>query len=474
MRSEDITNPASTNANLTRRDMLRRSWLGIGEIALAGMLAEHATADGPGALQARQPHIVPQAKRVVLLFLTGGPSHVDLWDWKPELARRAGEPIPFALPDNDMTFGVENSKLLGPLAPFHPRGESGLMFSDWLPELSQSADDLCVLNGMHADNSAHQPARRQMFTGVTLHGKPSIGAWVSYGLGTENQNLPSFIAMRGAKFERASGFLPADHQGTLLSAASSRPIRHLVDPSMSLSNKRRQLDFIQAINRSTREQTAPDPQMEGLIRSMELAFRMQSEAGSLADFAQETAVTRHLYGLDHKPTDRAGRQCLLTRRCLEAGVRFVSVTLNSWDHHGDIATNHPQSCLAVDRPIAALLKDLKQRGMLEDTLVVCSGEFGRTPYFQDDPRRVGRPGREHNRYGFTAWLAGGGVRSGTRHGATDEFGGHAVDGRVHIHDLHATILHLLGLDHEQLTFRHLGRDFRLTDVAGRVVSEILA
>jgi hypothetical protein len=463
--------------SLTRREMLDRSTVGFGRIALAGILAEQAAADASES-QDRRPHFPPRAKRVLLLFLTGGPSHVDLWDWKPELARRAGAALPFTLPENDMTFGLEGTRLLGPLAKFRPRGDSGLMFSDLVPHLAGCADDLCVLNGMHADNSAHEPARRQMFTGLTLHGKPSIGAWVSYGLGTENRNLPSFIALRGAKFERASGFLPAEHQGTLLSPPTSglkgNPIRHLTDTSMSVAEKRQQLDFIQSLNQSASRQAGDSRQMEGMIRSMELAFRMQVEAGSLADFTRESAATLKLYGVDDKPTNASARQCLLARRCLEAGVRFVSVTLSSWDHHGDIANTHPQSCKAVDRPIAGLLRDLKQRGLLEDTLIVCSGEFGRTPYFQDDPRRVGRPGREHNRYGFTAWLAGAGVQPGISHGATDEFGARAVKGRVHIHDLHATILHLLGLSHERLTYRHLGRDFRLTDVAGNVVSEILA
>lgn len=463
---------------LTRREWLVRSTIGFGQIALAGILARQSRAHAARTQPDQIPHFSPRAKRVLLLFLTGGPSHVDLWDWKPELARRADEPLPFSLPDNDMTFGVDNTRLLGPLAKFRPRGESGLFLSDLMPNLADCADDLCLLNGMHVDNSAHQPARRQMFTGVTLHGKPSIGAWVSYGLGTENNNLPSFIALGGSKFERASAFLPAQHQGTKLSPPSSglkgNPIRHLADSSMSTSDKRQQLDFIQSLNRSAARNTPGNEQMEGMIRSMELAFRMQVEAGSLADFTAESAPTMNLYGVDESPTNVAARQCLLARRCLEAGVRFVSVTLSSWDHHGDIATTHPQSCQAVDRPVAGLLTDLKQRGLLEDTLVVCSGEFGRTPYFQDDPRRVGRPGREHNRYGFTAWLAGGGVKPGLRHGATDEFGSRAVDGQVHMHDLHATILHLLGLDHEQLTYRHVGRDFRLTDVAGKVVSDILA
>ena len=463
---------------MTRREMLSRSTIGFGQIALAGILAERSAAAPAVADTDQRAHFAPRAKRVLLLFLTGGPSHVDLWDWKPELARRAGEPIPFAMPVNDMTFGVENTRLLGPLAKFRPHGDSGLFFSDLIPDLCARADDLCVLNGMHADNSAHQPARRQMFTGVTLHGKPSIGAWVSYGLGTENRNLPSFIALGGSKFERASAFLPAEHQGTKLSPPSSgmkgNPIRHLADNSMSASEKRSQLDFIQSLNRSAARNTAGDEQMDGMIRSMELAFRMQVEASSLADFTRESAATMSLYGVDQEPTNRSARQCLLARRCLEAGVRFVSVTLSSWDHHGDIANTHPQSCRSVDRPIAGLISDLKQRGLLDDTLVVCSGEFGRTPYFQDDPRRVGRPGREHNRYGFTAWLAGGGVKAGYRYGATDEFGAGAVDGRVHIHDLHATILYLLGLEHERLIYRHVGRDFRLTDVHGLVVNEILA
>jgi len=466
------------NIDLNRRELLSRSTIGFGQIALAGILSEQAAGQVRQPPTKKGPHHPPTAKRVLLLFLTGGPSHVDLWDWKPELARRAGEGLPFGLPDNDMTFGVEKSQLLGPISTFRPRVGSGLMFSDLIPHLADCADDLCVLNGMHADNSAHQPARRQMFTGVTLHGKPSIGAWVSYGLGTENRNLPSFIALRGAQFERANAFLPAAHQGTLLSpprtGLKGRPIRHLIDSSMAIDEKRQQLDFIQSLNRTAGHDTAGDEQMEGMIRSMELAFRMQTEAGDLADFSRESAASLELYGVDHEPTNYSARQCLLARRCLEAGVRFVSVTLSSWDHHGDIANTHPQSCHAVDRPIAGLLKDLKQRGLLEDTLVVCSGEFGRTPYYQDDPRRVGRPGREHNRYGFTTLLAGGGVRAGMRHGATDEFGGRAVEGRVHMHDLHATILHLLGLDHEALTYQYLGRDFRLTDVAGNVVREILA
>ena len=464
--------------HLTRRDMLRQTTIGFGQIALAGMIAEQARANPDDALAPKPPHFDPKAKRVLLLFLTGGPSHVDLWDWKPELPKRSGEPIPFELPANNQSFGLENTRLLGPLATFRPRGVSGLMLSDLLPELGRCADELCLLNGMHADNAAHQPARRQVFTGVTSHGKPSIGAWVSYGLGTENRNLPSFIALRGAKFERASAFLPAAHQGTRLDPPSSglkgRPIKNLVDSSMSLDQKRQQLDFIQSLNRSVGDQTAADQQMEGMIRSMELAFRMQAEAGWLADFAQESTATLKQYGVDEKPTNYAARQCLLARRCLEAGVRFVSVTLDSWDHHGDIANSHPRSCRAVDRPIAGLLTDLKQRGLLEDTLVVCSGEFGRTPYFQDDPRRVGRPGRDHNRHGFTTWLAGGGVKAGMSHGATDEFGDRAVAGRVHMHDLHATILHLLGLAHEQLTYNYAGRDFRLTDVYGSVVRQILA
>tara|TARA_B100000676_G_scaffold270287_1_gene286872 strand:- start:58 stop:1083 length:1026 start_codon:yes stop_codon:yes gene_type:complete len=340
-----------------------------------------------------------------------------------------------------------------------------------MPELHACADELCFLNGMHADNSAHQPARRQVFTGVTLLGKPSFGSWVSYGLGTENRNLPSFVALRGAKFERASAFLPAAHHGIALSTGS-RPIKHLVDSSMSKPEKRAQLDFIQSLNRAASVQTQ-DREMEGMIRSMELAFRMQVDAANLADLSGETEATKRLYGLEDSATKTAGRQCILTRRCLEAGIRFLSVTLSSWDHHGDILKNHPTSCRSVDRPIAALIKDLKSRGLLEDTLIVCLGEFGRTPYWQDDPRIGRMPGREHNRYGFSAWLAGGGIKPGFVHGATDEFGGTAVDGKVHMHDLHATILHQLGLDHEKLTYRHAGRNFRLTDVYGEVVHEIL-
>jgi hypothetical protein len=319
-----------------------------------------------------------------------------------------------------------------------------------------------------------------LHTGTLNDFLPSMGSWISYGLGTENQQLPSYITILPPADERnyGSAFLPAIHQGTALQEVGVNPdrapIRHLTDSSISRSMQRRRIDFIQSMNRRQLETLQQDQQMEGVIESFELAFRMQTETPKLVDLAGESKATLELYGIGEKPTDQFGRQCLLARRFAEAGVRFVQVSLGGWDHHGDIVNALPKNCATSDKPIAGLLTDLKSRGLLEDTLVLWGGEFGRTPHSQQNGGTNDAPGREHNPHGFTVWLAGGGIKGGITHGTTDDYGYHAVDNAVHIHDVHATMLHLLGLDHERLTFQHHGRNFRLTDVAGNVVHKLIS
>jgi hypothetical protein len=333
---------------------------------------------------------------------------------------------------------------------------------------------------VHTDNEAHAPATLQLHTGVSIDVRPSMGSWFSYGLGTENENLPSFITIHPDSDVRTygAGFLPAAHQGTPvnLTAGKDAAIKYLVDNESSAAVQRRRLDLTQSMNRRLLKRVETDRLMEGMIESYELAFRMQTETPGLVDLSGETQATQDLYGIGHPETNRHGRACLLARRLSEAGVRFVQVTIAGWDHHGNIRDALPKSCAGSDRPVAGLIKDLKSRGLLEDTLVVWSGEFGRTPWSQDlsGTSPIDTHGREHQPESFCAWLAGGGVKAGHTHGETDDFGFRPVAGKVHLHDLHATMLHLLGLDHERLTYRHSGRDYRLTDVEGRVVKEILA
>ena len=465
------------NELLSRRQLLRGASCGFGSLALTALLAERArTEDSP--LAVKSPHFTPRAKRVIFLYLLGGPSQVDLFDYKPRLAKQSGEKIPFSLPKTEVTVGLDKTRLLGPLESFSHRGKSGLLLSDLLPHLGQHADDICILRGMQSDSLNHAPAQILLHCGSTTEFWPSMGSWVSYGLGTENHALPGYIALKPGSRARdyGSAFLPSVYQGTPLQNVGEEPgtapIRHLGDPELPARLQRRRLDFLQAMNRRKLARLQSDREMEGLIESFELAFRMQTETPKFIDLSKESKDTLDLYGIGEEHTDIAGRQCLLARRFAEAGVRFVEVTMASWDHHMAIAKDLPQKCAETDRPIAGLLTDLKQRGLLDDTLVLCAGEFGRTPHSQLFPDST-EVGREHNRHGFSAWFAGGGVRGGMTHGSTDEFGYYAVDGKVHIHDLHATILHLLGLDHERLTYRHAGRDFRLTDVYGRVVREIL-
>lgn len=471
--------------NPSRRNFLRTASCGVGSLALHSLLQQSAAAksvaaSGDSPLAVKPTHFRPRAKRIIFLFMKGGPSQMDLFDYKPQLDQRSGEELPYKLPELEATVGMENTRLLGPVADFGRHGQSGLHLSNLLPHTARHADDLCVLRAIQCDSPNHPVAIRQMHTGNLFDIVPSMGSWLSYGLGTENQQLPSYITILPGEGERnySSAFLPAIHQGTAIQSVSSSPnkapIRNLTDTSISETAQRRRIDLIQQMNRRQLARLESDPQMEGVIESFELAFRMQTETPKLVDLRSESEATKKLYGIGEKTTDQFGRQCLLARRFAEAGVRFVQVTLDGWDHHGKIAETLPGQCAKGDLPVAGLLTDLKARGLLKGTIVLWGGEFGRTPHTQQNNGPGQAPGREHNPHGFTMWLAGGGVKGGITHGTTDDFAYHAVDGQVHINDLHATLLHLLGLDHERLTYQHHGRPFRLTDVAGNVVNEILA
>ena len=475
-----MTNSCSfTSGRCDRRQLLRAAACGFGSVALQGMMSGLARAAG-GPLAARAPHFAPRARRVIFLFIQGGPSQLDLFDPKPLITRKHGEKISPPIDGNKVTIGVDKYLALAPIAPVRPRGASGMMISDLMPHLASVADELCLLRAVHTDNEAHAPATLQLHTGVSIDVRPSMGSWFSYGLGTENENLPSFITIHPDSDVRTygAGFLPAAHQGTPVNVTAGKDaaIKYLVDDESSAAVQRRRLDLVQRMNRRLLHRVETDRRMEGMIESFELAFRMQTETPGLVDLSGETQATRDLYGIGQPETDRHGRACLLARRLSEAGVRFVQVTIGGWDHHGNIRDALPRSCAGSDRPVAGLIKDLKSRGLLDDTLVVWSGEFGRTPWSQDlsGTSPIDTHGREHQPESFCAWLAGGGVKAGYTHGETDEFGFRPVAGKVHLHDLHATMLHLLGLDHERLTYRHSGRDYRLTDVEGRVVKEILA
>ncbi|MEO6738777.1 MAG: DUF1501 domain-containing protein [Chthoniobacteraceae bacterium] len=432
-------------------------------------------------LAARVPGMVPKAKRVIFLFMQGGPSQPDLFDPKDYIRRMHGTKISAPINPNELRVGTDKFLALATQSPVRPRGDSGMMISDLMPHTASIADEICMLRAMHADNNQHAPASLQFHTGVTADVRPSMGSWISYGLGTENQNLPSFITIHPEPDVRTYGsaFLPAAHQGTKViipQGDKQPPIDYLSDPSANPAVQRKRLDFVQNMNRSLLQKAEVDARMEGMIESMEIAFRMQSSTPELVDLSGESEATKKLYGIGEKATDKHGRACLLARRLSEAGVRFVQVTMTGWDHHGDIRTALPNSCAATDQPCAALIKDLKSRGLLDDTLVIWSGEFGRTPWSQDlsGTSPIEKHGREHQPESFCTWMAGAGIRRGFTFGETDDFGFRPVSGKVHLHDLHATTLHQLGLDHEKLTWRHMGRDFRLTDVYGDVVKKIIA
>jgi len=464
----------------TRRDMLRVSANGFGLLALADLLAGSARAadtpiDPKNPLAVRSPHFRPKAKRVIFLFMHGGPSQVDTFDYKPELKKQDGKPYPGQKPR--VQFAKTGDLLASPWE-FKPGGKSGLLVSDLFPRVRDHADDLCVIRSVHADNSAHGGALLQLHTGSDTFVRPSIGSWLTYGLGSEDQNLPGFITIcptlgHGGVQNWSSAFLPAAFQGTPIGHAAIKSkdarINNVANPDTPADLQRLQLDLLKQINQQHLEKSGPDPALEGRINSFELAYRMQAEVPALMDLSGETKETLELYGIGSERTDHFGRQCLLARRFAEKGVRFIQCTHSyKWDQHDDLKKGHDRNAKEVDRPIAALLTDLKRRGLLDDTLVWWGGEFGRTPTAQGN-----RDGRDHSPHAFTMWLAGGGVKAGTAVGATDDFGYYAVENKVHMHDLHATILHLLGLDHEKLTYRHAGRDFRLTDVSGRVVRDVV-
>jgi hypothetical protein len=465
----------------SRRDLLWRAGGGCGALALHWLLARDGYAEGGKAvnpLAAKKPHFPAKAKAVIFLFMVGGPSQVDLFDPKPELKKRHGQPLPesFGKPVSQFTKG--DTPLLASTRTFKKHGKSGLEISDLLPHLAGCADDLALLRSCWCTSTVHAPAMYELHSGRTQMGYPSLGSWVTYGLGSVSANLPAYCVMtqpegtpEGGAPCWGAGFLPAVYQGTLLRKGNS-PILNLRPPSgVDPVRQRRTLDLLQRMNETDLDPA--DTELAARIASYELAFRMQKHAPEAVDLSRETEATRRAYGLDDKRSADFGTRCLLARRLVERGVRFVQLysgggpLVTQWDAHDDLNSNHEKMCGHVDRPIAALLKDLKQRGLLDTTLVVWASEFGRTPMSQ------GGKGRDHNPFGYTTWLAGGGVKGGQTVGATDEFGLRAVKDAISVNDFHATILHLLGLDHERLTFLHSGRDERLTDVAGRVVKQVL-
>jgi hypothetical protein len=411
----------------------------------------------------------------------GGPSQHDLFDPKEFIREKHGQKIDSPLRPEVTQVGTEKYLALDAMAPVKPRGQSGTMVSDLMPQLAEIADEICLLRGMNADNPQHASAINQFHTGVFTEVRPSMGAWIGYGLGTENRDLPGFVSIHAPGVRTyGSGFLPARHQGTPLTVPlddKTLPIENLRNVSASDAVQQRRLDLTRQLNRELVQRLQGDANMEGMIQNMELAFRMQTNTPQLVDLSKETPETFDLYGIGSgKASDKHGRACLLARKLSESGVRFVQVTMDGWDHHGDIRGNLPKLCEQTDRPVAGLIRDLKRRGLLDDTLVLWSGEFGRTPWSQDlsGTAPVDKHGREHQPESFCAWMAGGGIKAGMTWGETDHMGYNVTSGKVHIHDLHATMLHLLGIDHTRLTWNHLGRDFRLTDVHGSVVKEILA
>jgi hypothetical protein len=464
--------------------MLHRFANGFGMLGLAGLLADDfasslfaAGSASANPLAIRPPQFPARAKRIIFLFMSGGPSHVDLFDPKPRLQQDNGKPLPFEKPKLERT---KTGNLLQSPWKFQKHGQAGIDVSELLPNLATCVDDMCVIRSMVADNINHNGACLQMNTGEQAFSRPSMGSWLLYGLGSENQNLPGFVVISPSQPAQgaplwSSSFLPAAYQGTLVSDLKS-PISNLANPRFSTKQQRDQLDWLKELNELHRSQREEDSRLSARIESFELAFRMQAKAPEAFDIERESPETKKLYGVGEAASDIFGRQCLMARRLAERGVRMVQVyhtqtskrsSCQLWDQHGSLKAELPNNCAATDKPIAGLLKDLKGRGLLEDTLLVWGGEFGRTPTAE------GTDGREHHPFGFTMWLAGGGIKGGLGYGATDEFGWHAIENKVHVHDLHATVLHLMGLDHEKLTYRYSGRDFRLTDVHGRVVSDIL-
>lgn len=479
-----VTESMQHDGPLTRRALLEQTTMGMGLCALGTLLAGgRADAAAPGydaanPLAPKAPPLKPRAKRVIHIFMNGGPSQVDTFDPKPALAKYAGKPLPVRLKTERETGAAFPSPF-----EFHRHGESGIEVSEIFPEVAKHVDDLCVVRSMHTNVPNHGPSLMMMNTGTTQQSRPSVGSWLTYGLGTENRNLPGFVVLCpggyptwGAKNWR-SAFLPGAYQGTHIDTRHSEAeklIENIRSGFSTADSQRRQLDLLGKLNRAHALERENDLLLEARTQSFELAFRMQMEATDALDISSEPQSVREAYG-----DTLHGRQMLIARRLLEKGVRFVQVWHGAgqpWDSHSQVEKNHRMLAGQCDRPIAALLADLKRSGMLEDTLVVWGGEFGRTPVVEltSFGSNSGQSGRDHNSYGFTMWLAGGGVKGGHVHGATDEFGFRAEEDRVHVHDLHATLLHLLGFDHERFTFRYAGRDFRLTDVHGQVVTDLIA
>ena len=456
---------AEAPAGLSRRAALR-----LGTLAFAGLqgLAARA-ADGP--LGPKKPMLPAKAKHVIFLCMAGGPSHLDTFDHKPQLTKDNGK-----APPAGKGRGFGGGALLGSPFAFKQHGKAGLWMSEVFPNLGKQADELCILNGMNTTVPAHPQAFLQLHTGTSQFIRPSLGAWTLYGLGTENQNLPGFISLNpptgnGGSQNYGSAFLPAVYQGTKIAGGGFGggigKVSNISNPKLSTTSQRVQLDFLQELNREKLAKDKENAGVEGVIQSYELAFRMQRDVPKVMDLSGETKEMQASYGIGDRATETFGRECLLARRFVEAGVRFVEITYGNWDQHRNLKADIERHAGAIDKPIAGLIADLKKRGLLQDTLIVWCGEFGRTPVAQ------GTDGRDHNNKGFSAWMAGGGIKGGTVHGKTDEHGFEAVEGKVDIHDFHATILHLMGMDHEKLTFKYAGRDFRLTDVKGKVVKEVV-
>jgi hypothetical protein len=466
---------------LSRRELLQQAACGFGYVAMLGLAGSEAAgvaATSTNPLAPRSPRFPARAKRVIFLFMHGGVSHVDTFDPKPKLAEMNGKDLPFPKPKFEF---APTGKLLRSPWKFQKYGQSGIEVSELFPEIGGCIDDICVIRSMNGGNQvSHGPALLQFHTGDGVFARPSMGAWILYGLGTENQDLPGFITLspsvyHGGAQNYGSAFLPASFQGTRIGDGSSpfqATISNVTPGEANPELQQLQLEQLRAMNRRHLDRTGPDGRLEARIQAYEMTFRMQKAAPRVMDTSSETKETLALYGIGAQPTDEFGRQCLLARRFAEAGVRFVQVSFSYprhyWDQHSDLKKGHETNARMVDKPIAGLLKDLKGRGLLDDTLVIFGTEFGRTPAAQ------GTDGRDHHPHAFSMWLAGGGIKGGMTYGKTDEFGYYIVENKVHIHDLHATILHLLGLDHTKLTFRHAGRDFRLTDVAGNVIDKILA
>jgi hypothetical protein len=474
----------NNSIQLTRRQMLKQAGMGIGSLGLASLLQQEGLAAGSNPMAARRPHFKTKAKAVIWLFINGGPSHVDTWDYKPELARRDGQ----ALEGFDKFTGFFSNAVGGLMkSPFEfkQHGQCGKHVSSIFPHLSQHVDKMAFIHSCHTESNNHSPALFMMNSGLPRMGHPCVGSWMTYGLGSESDSLPAFVAMsdpkgrglpKGHAANWGAGFLPSVYQGTHF-RPTGEPIDNLNRPKeMNAEQQRRQLDLLKSLNQKHFADNPLEEELAARIESFELAYRMQSAAPEALAVDKESPATRALYGMDDAKCKHFAAQCLTARRMVERGVRFIQIysggmeNQRSWDGHSDIAGNHTQFAGETDKPIAGLLADLAQRGLLDETLVVWGGEFGRLPLAQ----KSGKPGRDHNPHAFTYWLAGGGVKGGVSYGETDEVGHKAAVNKCHVNDLHATMLHLMGMDHEKLTYRYNGRDFRLTDVGGKVIRDVIA